>query len=294
MHNSIAQANFYNKSIDLVENYDHFILDIWGVIHDGSYAYDGVVESLNKIRSLGKKIYLLSNAPRRSFKVVEILKKFDITSDLYDSIMTSGEATYVFLAENQNNNFQKYGQNYYYIGPKKDGDLLDGLNYKRVLAAQEADFAIVTGFDGDFSKSDEKTEDLQQSLKYNLPLICVNPDLVVIKKTGQELHCAGLIAQQYQEMGGKVFYFGKPYEAVYSTIFSANNITDKDRVLAIGDGLGTDIKGANNYNIDSALIPGGILSNILDIKHGQLPQRDKMLQVCQEYNIFPKFILGQL
>lgn len=284
---------FKNNSLEIAQNYDHFILDVWGVIHDGTHAYDGVVDSLISLKNLGKKIYFLSNAPRRSSKVAAVLAKFGVKPDFYDFIMTSGEAVYTTLQENQNNGFKDYGQNYYYIGPGKDKDLLDGLKYNS-KAAKDANFAIVTGFDDDFSKAGEKLPELLECKKYDLPLICANPDLMVIKKTGQELLCAGLIANQYQEMGGKVIYFGKPYEEVYKKTLSLAKITDKSRIIAIGDGIETDIKGANKVNIDSALIGGGVLSNILKIKYGQLPKESDLLVVCNGYQIYPKFVLAQL
>jgi HAD superfamily hydrolase (TIGR01459 family) len=283
-----------NNSLELSEYYDHFILDVWGVIHDGTSAYDGVVENLSKLRKTGKKIYFLSNAPRRATKVVATLEKFGITNDFYDLIMTSGEATYLSLKANQEDSFSKYGKNYYYIGPKKDQDLLSGLNYTEVQKASDANFAIVTGFDDELSKANEKEQDLKNCLEHNLPLLCVNPDLIVIKKSGQEMLCGGLIAKQYAKMGGEVVYFGKPHKAVYDTILSLADIDDKSRVVAIGDGIETDIDGANRNNIDSALIGGGILSNILNIKHGELPKKEDLTKLCKDYQIYPKIILAQL
>ncbi len=285
---------FQNNSLNICNDYEHFILDVWGVIHDGTSVYDGVVDNLIKLRELNKKIYFLSNAPRRSHKVALTLEKFGITDNFYDFIMTSGEATYLSLKENQENNFNKYGKNYYYIGPEKDRDLLDGLDYKEVYNTKDANFAIATGFDDELSKEDEKLEHLEECLKNNLPLICVNPDLIVIKKSGQEMICAGLIAKQYKEMGGKVIYFGKPHKATYDTIFSLAKISDKSKIIAIGDGIETDIDGANKNGIDSALIGGGILSNILKIKHGELPKKEDLTKLCKTYQIYPKIALGQL
>jgi HAD superfamily hydrolase (TIGR01459 family) len=290
----VQQIIFKNNSLDLALDYDHFILDVWGVIHDGSSAYDGAVDSLIKLREANKKVYFLSNAPRRSVKVVSTLEKFGIGKEFYEFVMTSGEATYLSLKENEDGGFNKYGKNYYYIGPSKDQDLLDGLGYNEVSNAAEADFAFVTGFDDELSKKNEKLSHLEECLRNKLPLICVNPDLMVIKKSGQEMLCGGLIGRQYEEMGGEVVYFGKPYKAVYDKIFSLAGIDDKSRVVAIGDGLETDIGGANNNGVDSALIGGGILSNRLKIQHGELPVKEDLTKLCEEYQIYPKFTLAQL
>jgi len=290
----MANLSFKNNISELADSYDYFILDIWGVLHDGSKTYPGAIEALKNLKLKKKKVYLLSNAPRRSKNAIRVLENLGINSDLYEDIITSGEAVFMNLLDSQNNNFNHYGKNYYYIGPDKDLDLLDDLNYNKVGSALDADFALVTGFDDFDSVMDEKLNILKECKDHNLKLICVNPDLIVIKQTGQEILCAGIIAQQYKDLGGEVIYFGKPYTAIYDLIFSLANISDKSQVIAIGDGIETDIRGANNIKIDSALIPGGILSNKLSINHGELPKEIEMKKLCKDYNIYPKFILAKL
>jgi HAD superfamily hydrolase (TIGR01459 family) len=284
---------FKNNSLDFAQNYNLFILDVWGVIHDGTTTYPGVVERLVQLKKLGKKICFLSNAPRRSNKVAEVLLKYGITSDLYDAIITSGEATYLYLQENQENNFAKFSKNYFYIGPQKDMDLLDGLKYQ-MTEANSASFIIATGFDHDLSTLAEKLPQLREAIKYKLPMICVNPDLIVIKQNGQEMICAGVMANEYKRMGGEVIYFGKPYNSVYKQVFQLFSIQDKTKVIAIGDGIETDILGAHNFGIDNALIPGGILSNKLKVKYGELPIKQDLERVCHQYHTFPKFIIAGL
>lgn len=285
---------FKNNSLEIANNYDYLILDIWGVIHDGSATYPNVVENLKSLRKLNKKICFLSNAPRRSIKVVEALTKLGISPDLYDFVLTSGEATYLALEENQKYNFNNFGQNYYYIGPDKDVGLLGGLKYNQVSDASTANFVINTGFDNDLSTIEEKLPQAKEAIKYNLPMICVNPDLIVVKQNGQEMICAGILANEYKKMGGEVIYFGKPYNSVYEQVFRLFSIKDKSKVLAIGDGIETDILGANNFKIDSALIPGGILSGELNIKHNQLPKPENLNKICQKYNSFPQFVIAGL
>lgn len=296
--------NFQENITNIANDYEYFILDIWGVIHDGSQTYPGVIDRLKYLRKLGKKICFLSNAPRRAGKVADTLNKMGITSDLYDFIITSGEAAYLFLQENQPNTsgferlfdreLNKNNFSYYYIGPEKDADLLNGLGFKATTKANEANFVVATGFDHDLSKIDEKLPQLKEAIKYNLTMICVNPDLIVVKQSGLELICAGVMALEYQKMGGKVVYFGKPYNLVYEQVFRLFFQPNKAKVLAIGDGIETDILGANNNGIDSALVAGGILSNKLKIKHGQLPDKNIMKQVCEHYKTYPKFVIASL
>lgn len=284
---------FKNNLLEIAENYDYFILDIWGVIHDGSATYPNVLDRIKYLKSLNKKIGFLSNAPRRSYKVAQVLEKFGITSQLYDFIVTSGEATYSYLAAQQKLSPKKI-YNCYYVGPEKDADLLDGLEYQATADASKADFVVATGFDHDFSEAKEKLPQLKEAIKYNLPMICVNPDLIVIKQNGHEMLCAGILALEYQKLGGKVIYFGKPYPQVYEQVFQLFSLKDKSKVLAVGDGIETDILGANNNGIDSALIPGGILSNKLQVKYGQIPDPLKMQKICDHHKIYPKFVIGGL
>jgi len=289
---------FHKNISEIAENYDYFILDLWGVIHDGSKTYPGVIDSLNHLRKLNKKVCFLSNAPRRSAKVVELLNRLGIGEELYDFIITSGEATYLYLEANRGKEIIKSPSNniyrYYYIGPPKDADLLNGLGYKKSLDANQADFAVVTGFDDGQYSIAEKLPQLQEAAKNNLTMICVNPDLIVVKQSGEEMLCAGVLALEYQKLGGKVLYFGKPYDLVYEQVFELFSTRDKTRIIAVGDGIETDILGANKNKIDSALIAGGILSNDLKTKYGELPDADLMQKICDKYQSYPTFILGGL
>ncbi len=288
------KPQFINNINQISYRYQYFIFDIWGVIHDGESAYDGVLEVIKYLRSKNKKICFVSNAPRRKFVVAKLLEKFGIGEDLYDFVITSGEVTFLKLQENQENGFKKLGSNYLYIGPKKDEDLLHGLNYNIVQNASHADFVINTGFDNDNSSEDEKLSQIKECAKHNLMMICVNPDLKVVKKDGRSMNCAGLIAKQYQELGGKVEYYGKPYPAIYEIACNLFNTSQKSSLIAIGDGLETDILGALNNKIDSLLITGGLLSNFFKIKYWQDCDPKKLDNLCKEQNIFPNYIISNL
>lgn len=285
---------FKNNIRELADLYDYFIFDVWGVVHDGTSAYSGVVDAIKFLRDKNKKICFLSNAPRRSFKVAAVLQKYGITADFYDFILTSGEAAYLDFEKNQKKNFSDFGRNYFYIGPQKDIDLLSGLDYKMVANTAQANFAITTGFDGDNSVLEEKMPQLRQAKKAELPLICVNPDLIVVKQSGAELICAGALALEYKKMNGKVLYYGKPFPTVYQMTCELFNCDKNAKILAIGDGMETDIKGANDFGIDSVLITGGILSNKLNVKYGQVADKNKVETICKNYQLSPKFVIPGL
>lgn len=273
-----------------ISKYDYYILDIWGVIHDGDKLYPSVLEKLELLRKHNKNICFLSNAPRRAQNVEKILNNLGVTNNYYDFIMSSGEAIFMSLE-----NYFKEGK-YYYLGPKKDQDLLNGKNgFTQSQNLEEADFVIVTGFVNDITPNiEEEFKILDKIHSYNLPMICANPDIIVIKQDGRELFCAGLIAKKYSEIGGKVLYFGKPYKTVYDVVMQKYNLKDKSKILAIGDGVETDILGANNFNIDCALVTGGILSNELNVKYGEIADITQVKILLDKYKVNPTYLLSGL
>lgn len=255
---------------DICDNYDYFIIDLWGVLHDGVTPYPHAVEALEYIKSRNKKIALLSNAPRRSFKAKEVLENLGFKQEYYDILLTSGEATQEYAAKNYPENSK-----YYYIGPQKDRDILEATTFKEVLEPKEADFAIITGFEGFGSVFEEKKIFADKALEAGLTLLCANPDRLVIRQTGEEQICAGLIGEYYAEKGGEVIFFGKPYDYVYKKLIEEFNITDASKVLCIGDSFHTDMKGANNIGADSLLSAIGIHSrelikdNVIDFEEAK-------------------------
>ena len=240
----------YNSVSEFANNYDSFILDIWGVIHDGEKIYPGALDCLKHLKLQNKELIFLSNAPRRQFKVKQALNKFNISDDLYKDIVSSGELAFNYFSLLE-------PCNYLYIGPPKDADLLDGLGYQKVEKASDANFALVTGFDNDNSTLEEKLPLINKALAAGLKLYCVNPDLIVVRQDGSKALCAGVIGEYYQKQGGKTEFIGKPWPAIYSYIIGKFHKNAK--ICAIGDSIVTDIRGANNAGIDSVLVLGGIL-----------------------------------
>ncbi len=243
----------YKSVSEFADRYDAFILDIWGVIHDGEAAYPGVLQTMQELKKAGKEIIFLSNAPRRAAKVRAALARFEVTEDLYKAAVSSGEVAYQYFAKRQS-------AKYLYIGPEKDADLLNGLEYQAVDSADNAEFALATGFNEDNSTLEEKLPQIEAALAAGLKIYCVNPDLLVVRQDGTRMLCAGVIGEYYAKHGGEVEFVGKPYKQTYDYImklFSPN--IPKSRIAAIGDALATDIKGANSIGVDSILVLGGIL-----------------------------------
>jgi HAD superfamily hydrolase (TIGR01459 family) len=267
----------------LTMHYSVAIIDLWGVIHDGTALYPKAKETLHNLRKSGISIALLSNAPRRASKARDVLRTLGIEDTMYDMLLTSGEEAFLQLS----NDNSWLGTRYYYLGPGKDEDVLtDAPAYTRVDNPAEADFVLNTGFEVDFQPQDAIMPTLQHLLAYNLPLLCINPDREVVKLDGTHMLCAGVVAGMYEALGGRVHRIGKPYLAVYERIMHALNITDTSRVLAFGDSAATDILGANRAGIDSVLITGGILA----VSHPNISD-EKARSECAAYGAEPTFIL---
>lgn len=232
--------------------YDGLILDLWGVLHDGAHPMPGAVEALHHLREAGKRIVILSNAPRRAAPVIERIGEIGIARGLYDELLSSGEAAWRWLKQGGPG-----GRRLYPIMARRDASMLDGLDFEIATTIEAADFILNTGVES----ANNKVEDFEGALRAGagrgLPMVCANPDLVVIHHGRREI-CAGAIAQRYEELGGSVQYFGKPHAPIYRDCFDLLGVSDRRRILAVGDSLRTDIAGANAAGIDGLLVLGGI------------------------------------
>ena len=260
----------------LTDRYDGFILDLWGVLHDGERPYPGALECLERLAAAGKRICLLSNAPRRVDHVAEHLAAMGITRRHYHHLMTSGEATFEALRGRLDPWHARLGQSCLHLGTVPDRRMFEDLPGLTVVAdAAAADFIVNTGP----SSYDEASEDygplLKACARRALPMVCANPDREVM--IGERIFfCAGTFADRYRALGGDVRYHGKPYASVYQRCFELLGLPDRRRILAVGDTLHTDIAGAAAAGIDAALVTGGILHRELGGRWGEPPDRGRL------------------
>ncbi len=233
--------------------YPIWFCDVWGVIHDGYAPFAAATEALLQHRKAGGTVVLLTNSPRSHIGVEFQLDEIGVTREAWDVIVTSGDVTRTLMTR-----YHKL----YHIGPSRDLSLFEGLGVTRVDLA-EAEAIICTGLVHEF---DEKPDDYvwlaATAHDRVLPFICANPDKVVRKGT-RLIHCAGAIAEVYAEMGGEVLMAGKPFAPIYD--LAMQKVAElrggevlKQQVLAIGDGIETDIRGAADYGLAAVLITGGI------------------------------------
>jgi len=230
----------------IVDSYDLFFIDIWGVVHNGIKLYDNSIEVLENLSNLNKEFILLTNAPRPSSTVVNFLKKMGLNK-FFENVFTSGEAALKYLIKDLKN------KKFFHIGPStRDFDLFKSFEKNKVLNIKDADYLLCSGLFDDHSDNLNYYKSLF-SEHISKKMICTNPDLIVDRGDKRE-YCAGSVAKIFEEIKGEVIYFGKPYPPVYNL----SSETKNKKVLCIGDNLNTDIKGANIQNYDSLLITNGI------------------------------------
>ena len=228
------------------KNYDLFFIDLWGVMHNGIELYKEAVNVLTKISEAKKDYILLTNAPRPNKNVENFLEKMGLEKAKREKVFTSGEAALNFLKKKHLN------QIFFHIGPPRDFGLFVDFKKNETKNINKSDYLLCTGL------YDNYVQDLNYYkhllIKHiSKKMICTNPDLIVDRGNKRE-YCAGSVAMVFEKIGGQVTYFGKPHPEVYNQSIK----TTGKKIIAIGDNLRTDIKGAINMNYDSLFITGGI------------------------------------
>ena len=255
----------------LSADYDGFIVDLWGVVHDGVKPYPGVLDCLTRLRSAGKRVVFLSNAPRRADVIGAALAEMSITPEFYDGIMSSGEAVHLALRD-RTDEFATLGERIYHLGPPRDRGVFDTLPLREATSPAEADLILNTGPDDILGPQDPSMYQpvLDEGLRHKKPMVCANPDLEVIRD-GQRIICAGLLAEIYKSAGGRVIQRGKPDPAIYVPTLALLG-TARDRTLAVGNSLRTDMAGAKAAGIDACWV----LSGIHALRPEEAPQEAEM------------------
>lgn len=245
----------------LAERYDAVFSDVWGVIHNGVAAHPGAAEALVNYRRGGGRVVLITNAPRPSGPIIDMLDRLGVSCDAYDAIVSSGDATRAMISAYS-------GKVIHHVGPPTEDDsLYEGLNVVRG-PAEEAQVVVVTDLDTDDDTPDMYRERVELWLSRNLPLIAANPDRVV-EHGDRLIYCGGALADLYEARGGMVRMAGKPYRPIYAEALrlaeqAAGRPLDREKILAIGDSVRTDAIGAANFNIDLLFITGSIHASELD------------------------------
>ena len=239
----------------LARDYDVLLCDIWGVVHNGIAAFPDACDVLARFRKKGGAVILITNAPRAGANVQRILDRFAVPHDAYDAIMSSGDVTHGIVETRLN-------QRVFHLGPERDLSIFAGLDVT-FAPAETADYVVCSGLFDDTRETPEDYRELLTAMRArSLFMVCANPDIVV--ERGDELvYCAGAIADAYAEIGGEVLYCGKPYAPIYEAALGKaaalrGGPTPPARVLAIGDSVRTDLKGAALFGLDCLFVVSGL------------------------------------
>ena len=259
-------AEIIQTLADVSSRYDAVFCDLWGCLHDGKHPFPAAVAALQAYRQRGGLVLLLTNAPRPRSSVVAQLDRMGCPRDAWDEVVTSGDAAQYALLTGA------VGRKVYFIGADKDEpfftdfaeDLQDVASSQQPIARvalEDAEGCVCTGLRDDMTEVPEDYHLTLMRLKnYGLPMLCANPDIVV-DFGDKRLWCAGALARDYEAMGGRVLYFGKPHPPIYDMArrrLAALTTSRDPQILCIGDGINTDIQGGMGEGLDTLFVTGGI------------------------------------
>ncbi len=281
---------------DIADRYDALYCDLWGCLHDGVRALPEAVDALVGFRRDGGMVVLLTNAPRPRAQIAEQIAKLGVPEDAWDTIATSGDAARQAMFTGA------VGHRVYHIGETRDDAFFEPLaivenplEIRRVPLA-EAEGIVCTGpFD---PKADPSVlrPDLLSAKARSLPLLNANPD-VVVDRGGEREWCGGAVAQLYEEMGGRVFAFGKPHPPIYDIARrrlceAGGEGIESDRILAVGDGIRTDVKGALGEGLDVLFVTGGLAA--AETRTQTQPDREALEALLAAEGLDPPYSIGFL
>lgn len=258
MVNSLDAIPVLPSLAPLIDKYDAWLCDIWGVLHNGEQPFAGAVDACIRYRAQGGVVILVSNSPRPCHGVARQLAEIGVPTDCYDAIVTSGDTTRQALEARK-------GMALFHLGPGRDKPLLEGLDV-RVTDLEQAEYVLCTGLYDDETETPEDYADMLGRMRErDLLMICANPDIQV--ERGNKLaYCAGALAAAYADLGGEVLYTGKPHPPIYDRACEFVRDTKggevpRARILCIGDGILTDIAGAASAGMDAVYVASGLHIN---------------------------------
>jgi HAD superfamily hydrolase (TIGR01459 family) len=241
---------------EIADRFDVLLCDVWGVVHNGRESFPRACAAMARFREARGPVILVSNAPRPSWPIVEQLDSLAVPRGAWTKLITSGDATRALLAERAPGPVWK-------LGPDRDWPLYDGIELSTAGGPDDAAFICCTGpYDDETDEPEDYRERFSLAVARGLTFICANPDIVV-QRGDKLIYCAGALAQLYESLGGHVVMAGKPYPAIYHLALAEAELAlgrplDMARVLCVGDGLPTDIRGANAQGLDVLFVAGGI------------------------------------
>lgn len=281
---------FCHGLYELMDSYDGFIMDQWGVLHNGIQPYDGVIDALNHLKHRKKQVVILSNSAKRSEDNIERLKRLGIKPSAYKSVVSAGEVAWQGLKERKEAPFKGLGDNCYLIAKKDDTALLSGLDVNIVSDIEQANFILITGLDAGI-KLEDLDAPFKKAVARKIPALCANPDMITV--LGHERGIGpGAVAKRYHELGGMTHLVGKPHKTIFRYCLQLFEGLIPSRILVIGDSLQHDIAGGAGVDLDTAFVASGIHGGAIKPGMTDEQRRKAMEHLCQGYGgIRPNWVL---
>ncbi len=289
---AVPEPTFCSGLADLAARYRGFIVDQWGVLHDGGAPYPRALEGLTELRAAGKRVVLLSNSGTRAAVNRRRLAALGVAPDLYDGLVTSGEATWQALAERSDPIFAGLGRRCLLWSRAGDRSLVEDQELEVVADLADAEFLLLGGIEDD-ARPEQFAPVLEQAAARDLPMVCANPDVIAVQPGGRFGVAPGAIARQYQDLGGRVAWVGKPFRAVYELCLDALGPLARSEILVIGNSVAHDIAGGAAAGLATALIMAGIHAPLFDLEHGRSANAAALERLEAEYGARPDWVLAR-
>jgi HAD superfamily hydrolase (TIGR01459 family) len=254
----------------LAAAFDGYIVDQWGVLHDGTQPYPGALACLEALHAAGKHIVVLTNSGQPEAANMRLMEKMGFPARLFDRFVCAGEDARHAIATRATPFHARLGRRCYAFTRGGGRALLEGLDLEIVPRVEDADFLVAIGIDSPERGLANYERELAAGRARGLPMVCANPDIFRFSPDGL-IAATGVLARRYEALGGAVFYHGKPYPAIYASCLAALGDCAPGRVIAIGDSIEHDVLGATRAGLPSALIAGGVHAQDLGIAWGSLP-----------------------
>lgn len=292
----MMNTKFCEGISDISDSYAGFIIDQWGVLHDGEKIYDGVLECLEQLKERGKYVIILSNSGKRAEQNKERLEKLGISSDLYNDIITSGEVTWQGLNDQEEGYFKGIGNKCIVISRGGDRSIVEGLDVEVVENPKEATVLIISGADSPEKTIEDYEPLLKECARYKLKAICANPDSLGIMG-GRNIMGPGTLAARYKDFGGIVEYIGKPHKYIFQhciRILQKHDIYPGQTVM-VGDTMAHDILGGALVNLDTCLVKAGLHSSVFANCAEPADVDDALDILVRQYNnVRPKYLVDTM
>jgi HAD superfamily hydrolase (TIGR01459 family) len=283
-------TSFIERFEPLAGDYDVLFCDVWGVVHNGMAAFPQACEALMRFRGSGGTVILITNAPRAGAAVVRILDRLSVPREAYDAITSSGDVTSGIVAS-------RLPQAVFHLGPQRDLSIFNGLDV-RFAPLESADYVVCSGLFDDTTETPESYREMLAAMRArSLFMVCANPD-VVVERGDTLVYCAGALADAYAALGGEVLYCGKPHAPIYeaalatATTLRGGQAPSRERVLAVGDSVRTDLTGAAAFGLDCMFVMSGIHADQYGSR--QAPDLDALQAIFAAAGVAPKAVMREL